>query len=282
MVVSCRFFICCWSWWFLELLRVDHHSSAGSNPRRGALFPLSADNGQSVFNPVELWVQFDIEVGHFCLELFNMLVLQYSSFPAGVPCCRLARDNGDAIRGHCWRNLSFAADAGSLVFRLVDSHPMQLNGFLRWSVPVDFKIATGVVVLGLLADNHLPDKSSLSTRCNMSLDWTLLLLWFEIRQQAANPACLFSAGGTFLLEEVRVNTTFVFGKFVAETLESDAGSGPNHHGHAPIVRGLVVGSVTPLQLAISLVLPERFFVSFLVIDIGLGLRGSEIPLGLCL
>ncbi|GMH03524.1 hypothetical protein Nepgr_005363 [Nepenthes gracilis] len=70
-------------------------------------------------------------------------------------------------------------------------------------------------------------------------------------------------------------------RFVAETLDSDAGSGPNCCGCTPIVRGLAVGSVTPLQLAILLVVPERFLCELLVIAFGLGLRGSEIPLGLC-
>ncbi|GMH19210.1 hypothetical protein Nepgr_021051 [Nepenthes gracilis] len=62
-------------------------------------------------------------------------------------------------------------------------------------------------------------------------------------------------------------------RFVAETLDSDASSGPSYRGRAPIVRGLAVGSVTPLQLAILLVLPERFLCEHLVIAIGLWLRG---------
>ncbi|GMH14651.1 hypothetical protein Nepgr_016492 [Nepenthes gracilis] len=58
---------------------------------------------------------------------------------------------------------------GSMVFCLVDSHPMQLIGCWWWSVPVDFIIAVGVVVLGsalgcgffyalgILDDDHIPD-----------------------------------------------------------------------------------------------------------------------------
>ncbi|GMH14088.1 hypothetical protein Nepgr_015929 [Nepenthes gracilis] len=79
---------------------------------------------------------------------------------------------------------------------------MQLIGWWWWSVPVDFIIAAGVVVLGsalgcgffcalgLLDDDHIPDKSFLSPRY-YDLDWSLLFLWFEMRQQDANLASLW-------------------------------------------------------------------------------------------
>ncbi|GMH02090.1 hypothetical protein Nepgr_003929 [Nepenthes gracilis] len=146
-------------------------------------------------------------------------------------------------------------------FCFVAPHPMQLIGCCWWSVPVDFMIAAGVVVLGdaldcgsicalrLLDVDHPLDKSPFSPCC-YDLDWILLFIWFKLRQLVADSA----KGPRELLYQKKILPRDLLPSVYSSLLgcKSDAGAAIDDAGRLDHVAGDSMSVLSELWLWIQL------------------------------